>query len=277
MIAFPNAKINLGLDILRRRPDGYHDIATLMYPVPWTDILEIVPSSGAETTLTVTGREVACEPERNLVMKAYRALNEIVELPPVNIHLHKIIPDGAGLGGGSADAAFTLTTLNSMFSLDLSQETLAEVAATLGADCPFFIYNTPMLCTATGTAMSPFPISLAGMIVAIIKPPVSVPTAAAYAGVTPCEPATPLQDALTGTPKEWGTRVANAFEVSVFEAFPRIREIKKQLIATEPDYCSMSGSGSSLYALYNNKVEADNLSRQLKQLFADCNIFVGSL
>ena len=139
MILFPNAKINLGLDILRRRPDGYHDIETVMIPVPWCDVLEIVPAKGSETTLTVSGRRVDCPPEKNLVMKAYRALAETVELPPVDIFLRKIIPDGAGLGGGSADAAFTLRGLNELFALGLSDSRLAEIAAGLGADCPFFI------------------------------------------------------------------------------------------------------------------------------------------
>lgn len=137
MISFPNAKINIGLDILRKRPDGYHDICTVMVPVPWCDILEIVPSKGIDTTLTVTGRRVDCPAEKNLVMKAYRALNDITPLPPLDIHLHKIIPDGAGMGGGSSDAAFTLSTINKLLQLDIPDDTLAQIASSIGADCPF--------------------------------------------------------------------------------------------------------------------------------------------
>ena len=161
MIAFPNAKINIGLDILRRRPDGYHDLCTVMMPVAWCDILEIVPAApGADDTLTVTGRRVDCPPEKNLVMRAVRALRAVASFPPVEVHLHKVIPDGAGLGGGSADAAFTLTLLRSLFSLDIDDAHLAAVAASLGADCPFFIYNCPMLCTGTGIELAPFALEL---------------------------------------------------------------------------------------------------------------------
>ena len=151
MIAFPNAKINIGLFITARRPDGYHDIATVMMPADWCDILEIVPAKDDVTTLTVTGRSVDCPPEKNLVMRAYRAMEERYNLPPVDIFLRKIIPDGAGLGGGSADAAFTITTLDRLFGLGLSADVMAGIAATIGSDCPFFIYNRPMLATGTGT------------------------------------------------------------------------------------------------------------------------------
>ncbi len=137
MILFPNAKINLGLDILRRRPDGYHDIETVMYPIPWCDILEIVPAKGSATTLTTSGRPVACPPEKNLVMKAVRALSETAEIPPVDIYLRKIIPDGAGLGGGSADASFTLLGLNTLFGLGYSSDQLAEIANGVRASCTF--------------------------------------------------------------------------------------------------------------------------------------------
>lgn len=137
MIVFPNAKINLGLAITGRRPDGYHDIETVMYPVGWTDILEIVPSKSGVTELFTSGRRVECPPESNLVMKAYRALDAITMLPPVSIYLHKVIPDGAGLGGGSADAAFALKALNTMLNLGLDYKRLEEIAATIGADCPF--------------------------------------------------------------------------------------------------------------------------------------------
>ena len=151
MILFPNAKINIGLNIVSRREDGYHNIETVMYPIGWSDVLEIVPARGNDATLTVTGREVNCPPEKNLVMKAFRLFQENTGIGNVDIYLHKIIPDGAGLGGGSADAAFTLIGLNKMFECNLNNEQLAAMAAKIGADCPFFIYNTPMLATGIGT------------------------------------------------------------------------------------------------------------------------------
>ena len=155
MILFPNAKINLGLNILRRRPDGYHDLEMLMLPVGWADILEIVPAApGEATTLTCSGRPVDCPPEKNLVMKAWRALKaECPSMPEAAIYLRKIVPDGAGLGGGSSDAAFTLVGLNEVFGLGISRERLAAIAAGIGADCPFFIHNRPMLATGTGTVL----------------------------------------------------------------------------------------------------------------------------
>lgn len=274
MIQFPNAKINLGLDILRRRPDGYHDIVTLMVPVGWCDVLEIVPAQGPDTTLTTSGRPVECAPQKNLVMKAYRALGERVELPPVDIYLHKIIPDGAGLGGGSADAAFTLTGLNRLFALGLSLDELAEVAAGVGADCPLFVYNRPMWARGTGVELTPAELPLpAGMWVGIVKPPVGVSTAQAYAGVTPREPAVDLSERLKAPVEQWQEAVVNAFEPSVFAACP-LAPIKEGLLEMGAVYASMSGSGSAVYGLF---ASGDNLAERLKARFDGCDIFAGPL
>lgn len=271
MLQFPNAKINLGLDILRRRPDGYHDIETVMWPVGWCDVLEIVPSDSPSTTLTVTGRTVACPPEKNLVMKAYNALAERVGgLPPVDIYLRKIIPDGAGLGGGSSDASFTLKILNEMFSLGLTDEELAEVAAHLGADCPFFIYNRPMLATGTGTDLTPVDVDLEGLHTVIVKPPVSVPTAAAYSAVTPAVPEVPLIERLSLPVEEWQGKVVNDFEPSVFPAYPAVAEVKRRLMDAGAVYVSMSGSGSAVYALFRD----DKLAEEVSRLFPDCAVAV---
>ena len=277
MVVFPNAKINIGLDILRKRPDGYHDIATVMFPVDWCDILEIVPAAGADTTLSVSGRAVDCPPEKNLVMKAYRALDARVELPPVDIFLHKVIPDGAGLGGGSSDAAFTLTALNSLFSLGLEKDELAEIAAGIGADCPFFIYNRPMLATATGTDLAPFPLSLAGYTAAIVKPPVSVPTAAAYAAVSPCDSGTPLAEVLMAEPNpvRWQGLVKNDFERSVFLSRPEIAGIKAGLLDAGAVYAAMSGSGSAVFGIFAGA--GDNLSETLRRAFPGCDIHLSPL
>lgn len=273
MVTFPNAKINLGLDVLRKRPDGYHDLQTVMMPVGWTDILEIIPGKEVDS-LTVTGRRVDCPPEKNLVMKAVRALRETVDFPPVDIYLHKIIPDGAGLGGGSADAAFTLSTINSLFSLQLGSDKLAEIASGIGADCPFFIYNRPMLCEGTGTSMCPIDICLPqNAKIALVKPPVSVSTKEAYARVHPHIPATPLPVLLQEPVERWQAAVKNDFETSVFPKYPVISEIKNGMMEMGALYASMSGSGSAVFGIFVN----DNISEQLSDRFCGCDIFVSNL
>ncbi len=281
MILFPNAKINLGLDILSRRPDGYHEVATVMYPLPWCDVLEIVPSSGSDATLTVSGRSVGCPVEKNLVMKAYRALQEAVPgLPAADIYLRKIVPDGAGLGGGSSDAAFTLRGLNDLFALGLDDAFLASVASSLGADCPFFIYNRPMLCTGIGTELEPVDVPcVAGMTVGVVKPAVSVPTRDAYAGVCPQIPEVALADVIADFPYgDSARRVCNAFEHSVLEAYPAIACVKDTFLndarLPRPVYVSMSGSGSAVYALYSpGSCSADKLSAAMQEVFPDCDVF----
>lgn len=276
MILFPNAKINLGLDIVGKRPDGYHNIETVMIPVPWTDVLEIVPAEGKESTLTVSGRKVDCPTEKNLVMRAFRALESEFGLPPVDIYLRKIIPDGAGLGGGSADAAFTLKGLNSLFELGLTDERLAETAAKLGADCPFFIYNRPMLCTGIGTDFSPVDVDLSGYSIVIVKPQVSVPTAQAYSRVTPAMPSRHIADVLAESSVDgWQATLKNDFEASVFPLYPLVGDIKARLIEMGVAYASMSGSGSAVYGLFDRG--RDILSDSLTELFPDCSVFSSEL
>lgn len=276
MILFPNAKINLGLDIVGKRPDGYHNIETVMIPVPWTDVLEIVPAEGKESTLTVSGRKVDCPTEKNLVMRAFRALESEFGLPPVDIYLRKIIPDGAGLGGGSADAAFTLKGLNSLFELGLTDERLAETAAKLGADCPFFINNRPMLCTGIGTDFSPVDVDLSGYSIVIVKPQVSVPTAQAYSRVTPAMPSRHIADVLAESSVDgWQATLKNDFEASVFPLYPLVGDIKARLIEMGAAYASMSGSGSAVYGLFDRG--RDILSDSLTELFPDCSVFSSEL
>lgn len=278
MISFPNAKINLGLDILRRRPDGYHDISTVMIPVPWCDVLEVVPASGTETTLTVTGRPVDCPMEKNLVMKAFRALEQAVTLPPIDIYLRKIIPDGAGLGGGSSDASSMLKILDSMMELDLGIKKLAEIASTLGADCPFFLAGTPMLCSGTGITMSPIDVpAINGKAIFIVKPPVSVPTAAAYARVSPSVPTQAVEEILALPIELWQGALKNDFEPSVFAAYPQVARVKETIMSLKPLYASMSGSGAAVYGIF----PADKLSAlgspATAALFPGCEIFIGTL
>lgn len=264
MITFPNAKINLGLNIVSRRPDGYHNLVSVFYPLPWHDILEIVPAQGTETTLTVTGNPCDCPSEKNLVMKAYRALDEKYgPLPPVDIYLRKIIPDGAGLGGGSAEAAFTLKMLNEFATLNLSDNQLSEIAASIGADCSFFIYNRPMLATGIGTDLTPVDISLEGLYIVVVKPPVHVSTAEAYSKVIPAEPAEPLPGLLQRPIEDWKDNVVNDFELSVFQAHPELSAIKLKLYDAGAIYASMSGSGSAVFGLFTKPVELT---------FPDCQV-----
>lgn len=274
MIVFPNAKINLGIDILRRRPDGFHDIATVMVPVPWRDILEVVPAAGNETTLTLTGRAVTCDKEQNLVMRAYRTLSDKVQgLPPADIYLNKIIPDGAGLGGGSSDAAFTLIALNQAFSLGLDIYELGTIAASVGSDCPFFIFNRPMLCTGRGTTMMPIQLDLNGLFVAIIKPADSVSTSEAYAKVTPQECAVSPNTIVKMPINRWQSRLKNDFEPSVFPLLPACAEIKERLLAMGALYASMSGSGSAVYGIFDTEDAANSAILR----FPDCITFAGKL
>lgn len=275
MVVFPNAKINIGLDVISRRPDGYHDISTVMVPIPWCDILEIVPSDNDSDILSVTGRNVDCLPADNLVMKAVKVMRNHSDFPPVRVYLHKVIPDGAGLGGGSSDAAFTLVAINKMFGLGHSDSILAGMASSIGADCPFFIYNQPMLCEGTGTILSPINLSIPrNLIIAVIKPPVSVSTKEAYAGVSPAAPTIPLPELLSTLPiGQWQGAVKNDFELSVFPRHPEIKAIKDSLLEAGALYASMSGSGSSVFGLFND----DNLSETLAAGFTGCDILVKKL
>ncbi|MBO4379471.1 MAG: 4-(cytidine 5'-diphospho)-2-C-methyl-D-erythritol kinase [Muribaculaceae bacterium] len=255
MILFPNPKINIGLNILSRRPDGYHEIATVFYPVlSMTDILEIVEvPAGKPTSLTVTGNHIDCHEEDNLVFRAFRLIKELYEIPNVEIHLHKIIPDGAGLGGGSADAAFMLKGLNEMFALDISDTDLANIAAHLGADCPFFIYNRPMYATGIGTDLSPIDIDLTDYEIRIEKPDVYVSTKEAYACVTPKKPDVELIDAVKLPVDKWSGIISNDFENSIFPSHSEISEVKRRFYDNGAVYASMSGSGSAVYGLFKKE------------------------
>lgn len=258
MLLFTTCKINIGLNVIGRRPDGYHDLSTVMVPIGWGDVLEIVPSRSGTTTLTTLGRPVDCPPDENLVMRAYRALSAVVPLPPVDIYLEKIVPDGAGLGGGSADASFTLTALNDMFSLGLPTDELADIAAGLGADCPLFVYNRPMLATDTGTTLTPVDIDLSAYQIVVVKPDVKVSTREAYRGVTPTPWDTPLERSLGDLV---AARPANDFEPGIFALHPALAAIKQQLYDLGATFASMSGSGSALYGLFTDPAQADVAAR----------------
>jgi len=270
MILYPNAKINLGLAIERKRPDGYHDIATVMVPVDWCDILEIVPSNNGDTTIFTYGRTIDCPTEKNLVIKAYRTLaGNIGGLPPVHFHLEKIIPDGAGMGGGSADAAFALTGLNELFNIGLNRDSLAAIAASIGADCPFFIYNRPAYCTGTGTEISPCTAAgLGSKAILIAKPHVaSVSTKEAYAGVTASPSHADMRAIVDMPATAWKDKLCNDFEQSIFAGLPAIRDVKERMYATGAEYSSMTGSGAAVFGIFAN----DNLAHSAATAFADCD------
>ena len=250
MICYPNPKLNVGLDILRRREDGYHDIDTLMVPYEGMhDVLEIVHSERMEMHLY--GIPVEGDAMDNLCVKAFRVLEADFGIAPVAIHLWKGIPSGAGLGGGSAACGWTLRMLNGLFGLGLSDAALAGYAARLGSDCAFFIYNRPMLCRGRGEILSPSPVSLEDYRIEVEVPPVHVSTREAYSGVVPKVPEIPLEEALRLPVSQWRDLVVNRFEESVFPQHPEIAAAKQRMYSRGALYASMSGSGSSVFGIFS--------------------------
>jgi len=252
MLTFPNAKINLGLNITEKRPDGYHNLETIFYPVPIEDALEIniLNEGKGKFRLHQAGLEIEGEAENNLVVKAYKLLDDRFNLPPVDIHLFKHIPSGAGLGGGSADAAFMLKLLNNKFELGLPDDTLETYAAKLGADCAFFIKNTPTYAEGIGNIFSPIELSLKGYRIMIVRPDVFVSTREAFANIRPHRPEYPVREVIRRPVAEWKDTLINDFEASVFPQYPVIGEIKEELYHQGAIYASMSGSGSSVFGLF---------------------------
>ena len=263
MITFPNAKINLGLNIIEKRPDGYHNLETVFYPVPVEDALEvnILNESTQKFRLHQAGLEIAGEAENNLVVKAYKLLDERFNLPPIDIHLFKHIPSGAGLGGGSSDAAYMLKLLNEKFNLELSDENLEEYAAKLGADCAFFIRNAPTFAEGIGNIFSPISLSLKGYQIVLVKPDIFVSTRDAFAQIKSHRQEIPLKEVIKQPIEEWKERMVNDFEESVFPQFPAIKEIKEKLYEAGAIYAAMTGSGSSVFGLFkpedNKSVKED--------------------
>jgi 4-diphosphocytidyl-2-C-methyl-D-erythritol kinase len=262
MICYPNAKINLGLEVIRKREDNFHDIETIFFPFSLSDILELRASDRVK--LTLTGLDIIDNPDNNLVLKAYQLLKRIYGLPPVEFHLHKIIPTGAGLGGGSSDAAFTLKGLNDLFQLNIEKDKMIEFASTLGSDCAFFIHNHPVFAEGRGDIFTEIELGLKGLYMVLVKPSVAVSTVAAYRGVTPAMPDYHLIDSVKRPVNEWNSFIRNQFEESVFATYPIIGQIKKSLLNKGALYASMSGSGSSVYGLFDRKPE------NLKTHFPDC-------
>ncbi len=250
MISFPNAKINIGLNVVEKRPDGYHNLETIFYPVKLADGLEMIESDKAE--FTSSGIKIDSSPENNLVFKAYQLLKQDFNLPPVKLHLHKVVPFGAGLGGGSSDAAFTLKMLNSWFNLKLSNAHLEKYAAKIGADCPFFIENKPTFAHGIGDRFEPFEIDLSNYKIVIVKPNISVSTPEAYRNIIPAKPDFNLREINRIPIEDWKELVKNDFENSVFPIYPEIENLKNILYDLGAVYASMSGSGSAVFAIFRH-------------------------
>lgn len=253
MVVFPHCKINLGLHIVEKRADGYHNIETCFYPVPFTDILEVIKAESF--SFSQSGIAVPGAVESNLCVKAYQLLKQDFSLPAVHMHLHKAIPTGAGLGGGSADAAFTIRALNSLFELNLTLDKQQQYAAALGSDCAFFIQDKPMIGKGRGELLTTSAVSLSGRYLVLVKPEIHISTAEAYAGVTPKQPSIALEEILNMPVAEWKNRLKNDFEPSVFARQPLLAEIKQTLYNKGAAYACMSGSGATVYGVFEQAVD----------------------
>lgn len=261
-----NCKINIGLDVLRRREDGYHDLSTVMVPVKGLyDEVEVVAAD--KSSLTIVGLEVDCDPEQNICMKALRLMQQRYGIGDASITLNKRIPFGAGLGGGSADGTVVILALNEIFSLNLDETTLISLAAELGSDTAFFVRNTPQLCEGRGEIMTPVELNFSGYWLVLIKPDESVSTREAYAGIAPFIPERPLLERLAEPIERWQSSVKNDFERSVFAAHPAIGKVKQMLITAGATYASMSGSGSAVFGLFAEKDKAEKMREYTDYIF----------
>lgn len=255
MLVFPNSKINLGLNILRKRNDGYHDLETVFYPVPLHDALEIIALGPNEKTssfpFSQSGAEIKGRQTANLCVLAYKLLKkDFPGLPKIKMHLHKVIPSGAGLGGGSADAAFTLVLLNNMFKLGIAEEKLRQYARELGSDCPFFIINKPCFAQGRGELLESIQLDLSGYEFIIINPGIHIDTGMAFANITPSIPAKQVKEIIQLPVGQWKKELKNDFEIPVFQQFPEIAAIKETLYKAGAVYASMSGSGSTVFGIF---------------------------
>lgn len=259
MIYYPNAKINIGLNVVNRRPDGYHNLETVFYPINLQDAIELqiidadIPDCGYK--LKVQGTVLDGSPEDNLVIKAYKLLKQDFDLPPMSFNVFKHIPTGAGLGGGSADAAFTIKAINEKCKLELTNEQMEHYAVQLGADCAFFIKNQAVFATGIGSEFHEFTLSLKGKTLLLVKPDIFVSTADAYRNVVPQVPEKHLTELLSQPLETWKDTVVNDFEMSVFAKYPEIAAIKDKLYDMGAIYSAMSGSGSAVFGIFDNAVE----------------------
>lgn len=255
MIVFPNCKINLGLNILNKRSDGYHNLETIFYPIPLTDSLEIIENRQTVKSptfpFTTSGIPISGKPSSNLCVKAYRLLKQdFPDMPGVKIHLHKIIPSGAGLGGGSADAAFSLKVMNELFKLQLTNEQLIHYAAKLGSDCPFFIINKPCFASGRGEILEEIQLDLSLFKFIIVNPRIHIDTGRAFLNMTPSKPEKTVKEIIAGPLESWKDELINDFEKIIFQQHHEIMEIKDSLYRNGAIYASMSGSGSTVVGIF---------------------------
>jgi 4-diphosphocytidyl-2-C-methyl-D-erythritol kinase len=250
MIIFPNAKINIGLNVISRRDDGYHNIETIFYPIKIKDVLEVIEAG--ELSFESAGLEIPGRMEDNLCVKGYHLLKRDFDLPPVKIFLYKHIPIGAGLGGGSADAAFFICLLNQKFNIGLTDEQMTGYARQLGADCAFFIQNEPVFAQGIGDGLESIDLDLSKYKFVLVKPPVHVSTAEAYRGVKPMVPERSLKELIRLPVAEWKNYIKNDFELSAFKSHPAIRGVKAALYEAGAVYASMSGSGAAVFGVFSD-------------------------
>lgn len=268
MLVFPNAKINIGLNIIEKRPDGFHNIESCFYPVGWSDALEIIPSE--KFGFQSDGIHIPGDSSNNLCTKAYQMLAKDYTFPAVNIHLLKAVPIGAGLGGGSSDAAFTIKALNDVFSLNISLEKQLDYARRLGSDCAFFIENKPLYCFEKGDRFEEISLTLAGKWIVLVNPGLHISTVEAYSGVNPRRSETDLRGLLKQPVSEWKKGVKNDFEESLFPKYPVLKDIKEKLYEKGAAYAAMSGSGSTLYGIFDEEID-------LSAFFKEYKIWQGNL
>jgi 4-diphosphocytidyl-2-C-methyl-D-erythritol kinase len=265
MILFPNAKINIGLNITERRPDGYHNLETIFYPINLKDALEVVKSDAL--SFTSSGIEIPGRAEDNLCVKGYHMLKKDFDLPPVKIHLHKNIPIGAGLGGGSADAAFFIRLMNEEFKLGLSVQQMVGYARRLGADCAFFIENKPVYAFEKGDEFENIKLDLSAYKIVLVMPPVHVSTGEAYGGVKPTPVKDSLFDLINEPIIEWRKHIKNDFETSIFKNHVEIRGVKAALYQAGAIYASMSGSGASVFGIFDHEPDVEFLKGENEVYF----------
>ncbi len=253
-----NCKINIGLDVLQRRADGFHELSTVMFPVKGLfDTLHFERLQSPDVEFVGEGLIIDCDPNNNLCVKAYNLMrSRFSEVEGLKITLDKQVPFGAGLGGGSADATAVILAIDKIFNLNLSEEQLIELASELGSDTAFFVRNTPQLCTGRGEKMSPIQLDLSGKYLVLIKPDVSVSTKEAYSGVRPAYPTTPLEELISQRVEEWQGSIKNDFEPHIFEAHPLLKQIKSEILAAGALYAAMSGSGSTIYGIFDSETKA---------------------
>jgi 4-diphosphocytidyl-2-C-methyl-D-erythritol kinase len=270
MISFPNAKINLGLHITAKRQDGYHEIDSVFYPIGWTDALELIEGGNQDFTMSFSGIAISGDIHSNLCYKAWQLLKADFTLPNLQAHLHKVIPMGAGLGGGSSDAAFMLKLINNVCDLKISNQQLMMYAAQLGSDCPFFIENKPMIASGRGEVLNNIEIDLTNYHIAIVMPPICVSTSAAYSWILPSIPSNDLLKTIQSPITNWKNNLVNDFENVVCKHHPIIANIKQQLYDKGAIYASMSGSGAAVFGVFKSLPD-------LKEFDSQFNIFISGL